>query len=212
MSTPTVFFDMDGTLVDSMYYWDRAPSCVLNALGILPDDEMEEEFARLGFYRIPAYVAERFPDLGPPEAFASRVDQWMLARYRSEVLLKANVREYLHKLRSEGARCVVLTASAPMFIEAMVERYRLEDCFAAAFSARQLGIGKEDPAIYTYLFEQLDCTAEDCVLFDDSPYAVRVASQAGLRTVGVLDPFFPQKHQALREICTRTISRYNELL
>ena len=63
MSTPTVFFDMDGTLVDSMYYWDRAPSCVLNALGILPDDEMEEEFARLGFYRIPAYVAERFPEL-----------------------------------------------------------------------------------------------------------------------------------------------------
>ena len=195
MSTPTVFFDMDGTLVDSMYYWDRATSCVLNALGILPDDEMEEEFARLGFYRIPAYVAERFPELGPPEAFAGRVDQWMLARYRSE-----------------GARCVVLTASAPMFIEAMVERYRLEDCFAAAFSARQLGIGKEDPAIYTYLFEQLDCTAEDCVLFDDSPYAVRVASQAGLRTVGVLDPFFPQKHQALREICTRTISRYSELL
>ena len=73
MSTPTVFFDMDGTLVDSMYYWDRAPSCVLNALGILPDDEMEEEFARLGFYRIPAYVAERFPELGPPEVpFAIR--------------------------------------------------------------------------------------------------------------------------------------------
>ena len=45
-----------------------------------------------------------------------------------------------------------------------------------------------------------------------TPYAVRVASQAGLRTVGVLDPFFPQKHQALREICTRTISRYSELL
>lgn len=212
MGIPTVFFDMDGTLVDSMYYWDRAPSCVLAGLGVLPDDEMEEDFARLGFSRIPAYVAERFPEFGPPEAFLARIDEWMLERYRCEVLLKPNVREYLQMLREQGVRCAILTASAPAFIETMLKRYHLEEYFSATFSARQLGIGKGDPGIYPYLFDHLHCTAADCTLFDDSPYAVKLAAQMGLRTVGVLDPLFPQKHQELRDICTYTFSRYSDLL
>ena len=212
MGIPTVFFDMDGTLVDSMYYWNRAPSCVLAELGFLPDDETEADFARLGFSRIPEYVAERFPAFGPKEAFLARIDQWMLERYRREVLLKPNVREYLQSLRERGIRCAILTASAPAFIETMLERYRLKDYFSAAFSARQLGIGKGDPAIYPYLFEQMQCTAADCVLFDDSLYAVTLAAETGLRTAGVLDPLFPQNHQKLREICTCTFSRYSDLL
>ncbi len=212
MGIPTVFFDMDGTLVDSMYYWKRAPSCVLADLGVLPDDEIEADFARLGFSRIPEYVAQKFPEFGPKEAFLARIDQWMLERYRHEVLLKPNVREYLHALKERGVRCAVLTASAPAFIETMFERYHLAPYFSAAFSARQLGIGKGDPAIYPYLFEQLHCTAADCALFDDSPYAVKLATQMGLQTVGVLDPLFPQTHQELRDICTYTFSRYSDLL
>lgn len=212
MGIPTAFFDMDGTLVDSMYYWKRAPSCVLAELGVLPDDEMEADFARLGFSRIPEYVAGRFPRFGPKEAFLARIDQWMLERYRCEVLLKPNVREYLQALREGGIRCAILTASAPAFIETMIERYRLEDYFTDAFSARQMGVGKGDPAIYPYLFERMHCTAADCTLFDDSPYAVRVAAQTGLRTVGVLDALFPQEHQELRDICTYTFSRYSDLL
>ena len=34
MSTPTVFFDMDGTLVDSMGYWNRLADEYLARFGL----------------------------------------------------------------------------------------------------------------------------------------------------------------------------------
>lgn len=209
---PVAIFDMDGTLLDSMYYWDRAPSCVLESLGVLPDDEMEAEFKRLGFDRIPKYVAERFPELCTAEAFSIRVDAWMLERYRGEVLPKPSVRQYLEKLRRDGVRCIILTASDTTFIDAMLRRFRMEDFFCATYSARRLGMGKSSAAVYDYLCQQLDCGKEDLVLFDDAPYAATVAAAAGVRTVGILDPLFPEKHPVLREVCTRTVSRYTELI
>ena len=207
-----VAFDMDGTLVDSMYYWDRAPACVLAARGIIPDDEMEEAFHQLGYERIPAYVAERFPALGPPEDFIARMDRWMLRRYQRDVLVKPNVPEYLSLLRKKRVRCAILTASDIRFAEAMLRRFQLEPYFEAVFSGRQLGVKKSDPAVYDLVLASLACAAENCTLFDDSPYAVQVAAEAGLRTVGILDRWFPHKHEALRQVCDRTASRYSELL
>jgi len=212
MGTPVAIFDMDGTLVDSMYYWDRAPACVLAARGIIPDDEMEEAFHQLGYERIPAYVAERFPALGPPEDFIARMDRWMLRRYQRDVLVKPNVPEYLSLLRKKRVRCAILTASDIRFAEAMLRRFQLEPYFEAVFSGRQLGVKKSDPAVYDLVLASLACEAENCTLFDDSPYAVQVAAEAGLRTVGILDRWFPHKHEALRQVCDRTASRYSELL
>lgn len=212
MTAPVAIFDMDGTLIDSMYYWDRAPACILESMGILPDDEAEEAFGRIGFYRIPEYVVQRYQLLCSPEEFSRMVDDWVLDHYRREILLKPNVKEYLTRLREKGVRCVILTASKPAFIETMLERYHLNAFFTAAFSASALGIEKSNPAIYDVVFRELDCTPGDCTLLDDSDYAVQTAAAVGLRTVGILDPLFPCHHEPLRQHATRVVARYSELL
>lgn len=212
MRTPVAIFDLDGTLVDSMYYWDRAPACVLVDQGIIPNDDLEEAFQKLGYEHIPAYVAEQFPSIGTPEDFITRMDQWMLCRYQQDVLVKPNIPEYLASLRDKGIRCFILTASDTCFAEAMLHRFHLEPYFEAAFSGRQMGVKKSDPAIYDWVLAAVGCAAKDCTLFDDSPYAVRVAAGVGLRTVGILDRWFPHKYEVLQQICDRTITRYSELL
>lgn len=212
MSSPVAIFDMDGTLVDSMFYWKRAAAVVLNEMGNVVDDEADEAFARVGYYHIPEYVVSRYDLPCRPEEFLQKMDDWVLKCYRTEILMKPSVREYLAVLRDKGVRCVILTASKTAFVEAFLERYRMHNYFVGTYSANALGMEKSNPAIYEVIFGQMHCSAGDCVLFDDSDYAITAASALGIRTVGILDPLFEKNHEALRQHSTRTIRRYRELL
>lgn len=212
MASPLAIFDMDGTLVDSMFYWKRTAAAVLNEMGICIDDEADESFLRIGYYHIPEYVVERYGLPCSAEEFLQKMDNWVLERYRTEILMKPGVREYLASLRDKGVRCVILTASKTAFIDAFLTRYKMHGYFSATYSANALGMEKSNPAIYDVIFDQMQCTAADCVLFDDSDYAITTAAASGLRTVGILDPLFEKNHEALRQHATRTVHRYRELI
>jgi HAD superfamily hydrolase (TIGR01509 family) len=203
---------MDGTLIESMYYWNRALIRVLYDNGILADDTDEEALNRLGFFQFPAYLIDKYNLKCSAEGFFKRVDKLMLYKYRHEALLKPNVKEYLKQLKSKQVRIVILTASKMVFVKTLIQRFKLAPYIDDSFSASALGIEKSDPNIYRVLFSQLGCAAEDCVLFEDSVYAVKAASEIGIRSVGILDPFFCQQHQELRQLCFRTINRFSELL
>lgn len=49
-------------------------------------------------------------------------------------------------------------------------------------------------------------------MFDDSVEALRGAKSAGMRTVGVADPYFAREQDALRAVCDRYIESFEELL
>lgn len=212
MSSPVAIFDMDGTLVDSMFYWKRTAAAVLNEMGIVVDDEADEAFARVGYYHIPEYVIDRYGLSCRPEEFMQKMDDWVLERYRTEILLKPGVLDYLAALREKNIRCVILTASKAAFIDAFLGRYQMHGYFVATYSANALGMEKSNPSIYDLIFQEMHCTADDCVLFDDSDYAITAAASLGLRTVGILDPLFEKNHEVLRLHSMRTIHRYRELL
>lgn len=212
MGRSVAIFDMDGTLADSMYFWKRAPAWVLYGMGHLLTSADEIAFQSVGFEGIPAYLVETYHLPCTPAEFRSRIDSLMLERYRTDVLPWPDVPEYQRALSRRGIRSVILTASAPPFIQTLLERFSLAPYFEAAFSAQTLGLPKSDPAIYNLLFRQLNCRAEDCILFEDSPYAVRAAAQAGIPSVGILDPSQGHSHAQLNALCIRTVSHYSELL
>ena len=212
MAGPLAIFDMDGTIVDSMFYWNRAPSCVLREMGIVLDDEADRQLSQRSFYHLPAFLVDYFSLPCRPDELACAIDSWVLERYRRDVLLIPSVQDYLRSLQKKQVTCILLTASKEPFIEAMLERHHLNGCFSATFSTNALQMEKSDPAVFRFLFDRFQCKPQDCTLFDDSAYAVRTASNLGIRTVGILDPWFPAHHEELKRICNRTIQRYSELL
>lgn len=212
MSSPVAIFDMDGTLVDSNYYWSRASSWVLQSLGVILDDEGDRALASTGYYRVPEHCISRYHLACTEQEFSQKMDEWVLERYKSDVLLRPSAMQYLQKLNQKGVRCVILTASKQCFIDTIVSRFGLEKLFAGTYSAATLGLEKSDPEIYHRIFSDLDCTASDCVMFEDSPYAVSMAKGLGIRCVGLLDPLFPAKFDQLVSLCDRTVKRYGELI
>lgn len=212
MKTKTVaIFDMDGTLADSSFYWDRAAVWVLQSFGVTLDDAGDRALSAAGFYHVPEFCTSRYHLSCTPQTFAQRMDDWVLSRYQSDVLLRPGARQYLQSLCDQGVRCVLLTASKQRFIDTLLRRFALAPLFCSTYSAASLGMEKGRPEIYARIFSDLHCTADECVLFDDAPYAAHIAKALGICTVGILDPLFPNQHEQLRVLCTRTVSRYEEL-
>lgn len=212
MNNKVAIFDMDGTLLESLYYWYNAPRAVLESMGVLPDGNEADALEKVSFSSIGKYAVEQFSLPCTPEDFSRAIDDWVLQRYADAVLPRPDVPQYLKSLCERNVKCVLLTASKKPFIDKMCQRFDFGKYFSACYSAHDLGIEKSNPEIYNVIFKDFNCAPEDCILFEDSAYSVEAARAAGVQSVGILDPLYPKNYARLCATCNRTIFKYRELL
>ena len=152
MGRSVAIFDMDGTLADSMYFWKRAPAWVLYGMGHLLTSADEIAFQSVGFEGIPAYLVETYHLPCTPAEFRSRIDSLMLERYRTDVLPWPDVPEYLRALSRRGIRSVILTASAPPFIQSFWSAFLWRPILKLLFLPRRWACPKATLPSTTFSF------------------------------------------------------------
>ena len=103
-------------------------------------------------------------------------------------------------------------AELPAHCRAALGHLGLLPYFETIIFAHDLGIEKKNPEIYHLAARQLGVRESECTMFDDSVEALRGAKSAGMRTVGVADPYFAREQDALRAVCDRYIESFEELL
>lgn len=212
MSKKVAIFDMDGTLVDSSFQWGCTSAVTLFHFGKLMTDEESREVQRLGFFKAPGYLIERYGLPCTEKEFLEKGYAIMEEQYRNFIVMRPNARQYLESLHEKGIRCVILTASRGVFADIMIKKFQLEGLIDAVYSAHDLKLEKSQPAIYHKLFEEMGCMAEECYMFEDSAYALNTAKALGIEGVGVKDPVRPRQHAALEEVALRCVGSYEELL
>ena len=90
---------MDGTLVDSMGYWKRLAGEYLETHGVLnPPKDILEKIKPMTMTESAALFIREFGLQGTPEQVADDMNAMMDEHYRSDIPLKAGVKEYLTRL------------------------------------------------------------------------------------------------------------------
>ena len=207
-----LLFDLDGTLIDSNGVWVEVDRTFLARRGL----EATPEYAHTVGHSIFPVAAQFTRDYyGLPDSAQDIMDEWLSLAgdaYSTRVPLKPGVRAFLLRCRAAGEPMVLATACVPQLCRAALERHGLTEWFSAVFSAQELGLEKRDPRYFQTVLERLDVSAGACTLFEDSPGACRTARVAGIRVVGVYDPFYAEFEGELRQICHRYIHSFEELL
>jgi len=85
--------------------------------------------------------------------------------------------------------------------EFMLETLGLSNRFDPVILAGELARGKPDPLPYQEALKQLMLTAEDALVFEDSPTGVQAAVAAGLTTIGVASTHAPETLTAIGAVC-----------
>ena len=205
-------FDMDGTLIDSNGIWKDVDTAFLAKRGLSYTKEFYEGVAHT-IFPLAAKFTKEFCHL--PESEEAIMAEWMDMAgdlYGTSVPVKPGVRAYLDKLRAAGERLIVVTSAVPVHCRTALTHLGLMPYFERIVFAQELHREKKDPALWRLAAETAGVSTEDCTLYDDSVEACRGAKAAGMRAVGVYDPFFAATETEMRAVCSRYIRSFEELV
>ena len=205
-------FDMDGTLVDSMPIWKSLGKDYLEARGHRPTQAQLAAMGPMTMLEGAAFLMETFGVAGPPERIIEEMHAVMEGHYRTDIPLKPGVRDYLDRLKGEGARLCVATATAEPLARACLERLGVEDCFDFILSCETVGAGKTRPDVYLEAARRLGSAPGETAVFEDALYAARTAKKAGFYTVGVPEAAYAQDWPALAALADETILDWRNAL
>lgn len=180
-------FDMDGTLLDSMHFWNEVGTDYLKEQGITPPVGLFERLKCMSLRQAAEYFRSEFGVRESAEEVMCKMNRIVEKRYFEESSAKPYVEEYLEQLQKQGVRMCVATATDAYLAEAALYRTGLNRFFSFVITCGQVGRGKDDPLIFEEALCRLGTRKRKTVVFEDSLFAIRTAKRAGFSVIALYD-------------------------
>lgn len=188
--TPSVIFDLDGTLVDSEPNYYEAGRRLLARHGV-PDFTWEHHtrFIGIGTRETLEILREEYGIEAPiDELLAGKNRNYLeLARASTEVF--PEMRKFVELLHTEGVPMAVASGSSRAAIDAVLEGTGLDAFIPTVVSAEEVAQGKPAPDIFLEAARRLGARPGDCVVLEDAPPGAAAAHAAGMRCIAI--PYVP---------------------
>lgn len=203
-------FDMDGTLVDSVYALENGTKGFLDEMGVKYPDNIVEIITPLGYEGAAKYIQSLGVDK-PVEELTQMMKDAMLEEYEKHIPAKPFAAEVIKRLHSEGHTLCLLTASPHFLITPCFKRLGLYDMFDHIWSTDDFGLAKSDTKIYHEVSERINVPIGLCTFVDDNLINIRTAKEAGMRTVAVYDSTSAASAEELKRTAEKYIYTFEEM-
>ena len=208
-------FDMDGTILDSMYYWRLSGLEYILAHKMPMTDEIVGGVFKRGAgatVRMSYELAGRDDYEIDLPYISEKLVKYVHAHYLKEVSPKPHVIEFLEMLKNKGIRCCVATATDKKYAINALKVHGIDKYFEFVFDESDAGCNKAHAEYFEKVITRLGCTKEECVLFEDAMYSIRTAKEFGLKVVGIEDPCTVEGPEAVKALADKYIRDYSELM
>ena len=163
MKIKGVIFDMDGTIVDVSYDWEKIKQDletggkpILHFLRSLKEPERSRKWKIL-------------------EGHENRATQ--------KAALKEGIKEFLHFLTQKGIKKALVTNNSRQNVDYLMEKFRLKfDCVIS----RESGLWKPSGAPFKAVLKELKLNREESCVVGDSHFDIQAAKEAGISRVFIL--------------------------
>ena len=191
-------FDMDGTLIDSIPWWDRLVPDFLNTFGIRATAELNQEMAAMSMQESGIWLKDKFSLAEPAEEIVQELCTRIGKHYAEDIPLKPGVKEWLSYLKEQGVRMCVATASSAELGRPALVRNGILPYFDFMVDCGMVGVGKTSPAVYELAVEKFGASMSECVVVEDAAFALKTAKNAGFLTIGVYESSEPDQDSVKR--------------
>ena len=191
MKIKGAIFDMDGTLVDSLFFWGvfwrDLGEKFLGKENYAPPETLDLKVRTMIFTDAMAYVRDALGIAASAEEVVAFAAENLTDFYRYKVKAKAGAHALLAHLKKTGVRMCVASATDKKYLPIALEACGLSSYFDTVLSCADLGVGKDQPDVYLLALEKLGVEAKDAAVFEDSFVALETAKGIGCHTVGIFD-------------------------
>lgn len=182
-----VIFDLDGTLVDSMWIWEKIDIDYLGKRGIELPDDLQKVIEGMSFTETANYFKERF---GLKDTIDEIKEEWLDMTkdfYNNKIVLKKGVYDLLVYLRSRGIKIGIGTSNAEELAKGVLLKNNVIDFFDSIRTSCEVENGKPEPDIFLKVAEDLGVEPDKCLVFEDTYAGVLAAKRAGMKVFAIAD-------------------------
>ncbi|MFL0269470.1 HAD family hydrolase [Candidatus Clostridium radicumherbarum] len=204
-------FDLDGTLIDSMWLWEKVDIDFLSKRDYELPIDLKENIEHLSFIDTAKYFKERF---NLPENIEDIMAEWnsmAFEEYANNVSLKSGAKEYLHNLKLKGIKLALATSNSVPLLEAVLKNNGVYGYFDVITTTNEVNRGKNFPDIYLLSAEKLHVKPTECIVFEDILPAVLGAKMAGMKVVAVHDLYSEYQKNDIIASADYYIYKYEDL-
>ncbi len=201
-------FDLDGTLVDSMWIWHRIDVEYLGRFGLKLPEDLHSSIEGMSFTETARYFKERFSIPDSLEQMKADWNRMAWDKYLQEVPLKPGVREFLAYHRARGIRMAVASSNSRELVEAVIEVHGLTETFGAIVTGCDVAHGKPSPDIYLEAAARLGAAPAKCLVFEDIVPGIQAGRNAGMAVIAVEDAYSQYQEKEKRNLADLYITDY----
>lgn len=207
-----VIFDLDGTLVDSMWMWKQIDIEYLGRFGYECPETLQKVIEGMSFSETAVYFKETF---SIPDSLDEIKQTWIdmsIEKYRNEVPLKKGAQEFLDYLKSHDIKAGIATSNGQDMVDVVLNSLNIKPYFQVVTTACEVAHGKPAPDIYLKVAESLGVEPKDCMVFEDVPAGIMAGKAAGMAVCAIEDAFSAEMREEKQQLADFFIEDYNEIL
>ena len=194
-------FDLDGTLIDSMWLWGDVARRYIESHGAAPRPGFREALRTLNTREEAQYYIDEYGVTLPVEEVMTGRDNLMLELLLTVVELKTGAIEILEALKKRNVKMCIATATERRLVEPTIERLGIKDYFGRIFTCTEENTSKKYPDIFIRAVEYLGTDISETLVVEDALYAMKTAKKAGFIVAGVYDKVSDDEQDIIKATC-----------
>lgn len=204
-------FDLDGTLVDSMWVWEKIDLDFLGQRGLTVPEDIGVVTAGMSFTETAGYFKDTFQLKESVEEIKALWIRMAVDYYSHEVLLKPGALELLNYFKERNIKIGLATSCSRELLTAVLQQHQIDKYFEVIVTSCEVDRGKPHPDVYLKTAEKLSIMPEKIIAFEDTVAGAMSAKSAGMTVVGLYDEYSHRHQEELKSTADFYLKSMTEL-
>lgn len=182
-----VIFDLDGTIVDSMWIWKEIDIQYLDKRGIELPDGLQKEIEGMSFTETAVYFKKTFNLADTIEEIKREWNEMAFDFYRNRIALKDGVRDFIELIKAKNIKLGIATSNSRELALEVLKKHGIYEQFDTIRTSCEVEKGKPHPHVFLKAAQDLNVRPHECIVFEDTYAGVLAAKRAGMRVIAISD-------------------------
>lgn len=205
-------FDLDGTLIDSMYVWDQVSINFFKNNNLKLTQEYLNLISNMSFQESAEYTIKKY---NLNKTIQDVINEWnnlALFEYSNNVKLKENALTYLKYLKSQNIKLAIATSLTKLLAEAVLTSNNLLNIFDYILTTEEVGKDKDYPDIFLDILKHFNINNNECIAVEDSLKSIKTLKELNIKTYGIYDKSSHNHKEEIQKLVDKYIFNYDSLL
>ena len=207
-----IIFDIDGTLIDSMWVWTDIDDKFLGKYNLVEPECFHEGMEGKSYSETAQYFLDLFPTLPHTrEEIEAEWHQMAFEIYTTKIQLKKGAYAFIKNMHDAGVKLGIATSNARDLAEGVLINNKVFDYFDSIWTSDEAKAGKPAPDVYLRVAESLGVIPERCLVFEDVPKGIMAGKNAGMKVCAVEDAFSKPQEILKRKLADYYIQDFDDI-